>query len=77
VSLYTTYAARFASFLDIQRGNNSEDRLRTKNYDSKDDFNFPILNMQRSDKKKCISHLYLYGDVLVINKVKKFKSDTS
>ena len=41
---YTTDTDRYASFLDIHLQIDSEGRLRTKLYDKKDHFNFPIVN---------------------------------
>jgi hypothetical protein len=41
---YTTDTDRYASFLDIHLQIDSERRLRTKLYDKKDHFNFPIVN---------------------------------
>ena len=35
---------RFASYLDLHSEIDSEGRLRTKFYDKRDDFNFPIVN---------------------------------
>ena len=40
----TTYTDRSASYLDLHLEINSEDRLRTRRYDKRDDFNFPIVN---------------------------------
>jgi hypothetical protein len=40
----TTDTARSASYLDLHLEIGSEDRLRTKFYDKRDDFNFPIVN---------------------------------
>jgi hypothetical protein len=40
----TTDTDRFAAFLDIHIGIDSEGRLRSKLYDKRDDFNFPIVN---------------------------------
>jgi hypothetical protein len=40
----TTDADRFASYLDLHLEIDSEGRLRTKLYDKRDDFNFPIVN---------------------------------
>jgi hypothetical protein len=42
--LNTKDKARSASYLDIHLEVNSEDLLRTKLYDKRDDFNFPIVN---------------------------------
>ena len=39
-----TDTARCASYLDIHLEIDSEERLRTKLYDKRDDFNFPIVN---------------------------------
>ena len=39
-----TYTDWSASYLDLHLEIESEDRLRTKLYDKRDDFNFPILN---------------------------------
>jgi hypothetical protein len=39
-----TYADRSASYLDLHLEINSEGRLRTKHYDKRDDFDFPIVN---------------------------------
>jgi hypothetical protein len=36
-----------ASYVDLHLQIDSEDRLRTKLYDKRDDFNFPILNFSR------------------------------
>ena len=41
---YTTYIDRSASYLDLYLKIDSEGRLRTKLYDKRDDFNFPIVN---------------------------------
>jgi hypothetical protein len=38
------FADRYASYLDIHLDIDSEGRLRTKHYDKRDDFNFPIVN---------------------------------
>ena len=35
---------RYASYLDLHLDVDSESRLRTKQYDKRDDFNFPIVN---------------------------------
>jgi hypothetical protein len=40
----TTHTDISASYLDIHREIESEERLRTKLYDKRDDFNFPIVN---------------------------------
>jgi hypothetical protein len=40
----TTYTDRSASYLGIRLENDSEGRLRTKLYDKRDDFNFPIVS---------------------------------
>ena len=40
----TTDADRSASYLDLHLEIDSEGRLRTKFYDKRDDFNFPIVN---------------------------------
>jgi hypothetical protein len=40
----TTDADRSASYLDLHLEIDSEGRLRTKLYDKRDDFNFPIVN---------------------------------
>ena len=40
----TTDTDRSASYLDLHLKIDSEGRLRTKLYDKKDDFNFPIVN---------------------------------
>ena len=40
----TTYTDRSASYLDLHLEIDSEGRLRTKLYDKRDDFNFPIVN---------------------------------
>jgi hypothetical protein len=40
----TTDADRFASYLDLYSEINSEGQLRTKLYDKRDDFNFPIVS---------------------------------
>ena len=40
----TTDTDRYASYLDIHLDIDSERRLRTKHYDKRDDFNFPIVN---------------------------------
>ena len=40
----TTDTDRSASYLDLHLVINSEGRLRTKLYDKRDDFNFPIVN---------------------------------
>ena len=40
----TTDTDRSASYLDLHLEIDSEGRLRTKVYDKKDDFNFPIVN---------------------------------
>ena len=40
----TTDTDRSASYLDLHLEIDSEGRLRTKLYDKRDDFNFPILN---------------------------------
>jgi hypothetical protein len=40
----TTYTNRSASYLDLHLKIDSEGRLRTKLYDKRDDFNFPIVN---------------------------------
>jgi hypothetical protein len=39
-----TYTDRSASYLDLHLENDSEGRLRTKHYDTRDDFNFLIVN---------------------------------
>ena len=41
----TTDTDRSASYLDLHLEIDSEGRLRTKNYDKGDDFNFPIVNL--------------------------------
>jgi hypothetical protein len=41
----TTYTDRSASYLDLHLEIDSEGRLRTKLYDKRDDFNFPIVNL--------------------------------
>jgi hypothetical protein len=38
----TTDTDRSASYLDLHLEIDSEDRLRTKLYDKRDDFNFPL-----------------------------------
>ena len=40
----TKYTDRSASYLDLHLEINSEGRLRTKLFDKRDDFNFPIVN---------------------------------
>jgi len=40
----TTDTDRFASYLDLHLEIDSDGRLRTKHYDKRDDFNFPIIN---------------------------------
>ena len=40
----TTDTDRYASYLDLRLEVDSESRLRTKLYDKRDDFNFPIVN---------------------------------
>jgi len=40
----TTYTDGSASYLDLYLEIDSEGRLRTKLYDKRDDFNFPIVN---------------------------------
>jgi hypothetical protein len=40
----TTDTDRSASYLDLHLDIDSEGRLRTKHYDKRDDFNFPIVN---------------------------------
>ena len=40
----TTDTDRSASYLDLHLEIDSEERLRTKRYDIRDDFNFPIVN---------------------------------
>ena len=40
----TTDTDRFVTYLDMHLEIDSEWRLRTKHYDKRDDFNFPILN---------------------------------
>jgi hypothetical protein len=40
----TTYTDRSASYLELHLEIYSEDRLRTKLYDKRDDFNCPIVN---------------------------------
>ena len=40
----TTYTDRSASYLDLHLEIDSEERLRTKLYDKRDAFNFPIVN---------------------------------
>jgi len=40
----TTYTDMYASYLDLHPESDSEGRLRTKLYDKRDDFNFPIVN---------------------------------
>ena len=40
----TTYTDRSASYFDLHIEIDSEGRLRTKVYDKRDDFNFPIVN---------------------------------
>ena len=40
----TTDTDRFASYLDLHLEIDSEGRLKTKSYDKRDDFNFPIVN---------------------------------
>jgi hypothetical protein len=40
----TTDRARFVWYLDLHLEIDSEGRLRTKHYDKRDDFNFPIVN---------------------------------
>jgi len=42
---YTTYTARSASYLDLHSESDNEDRIRTKLYDIRDDFNFPNVNI--------------------------------
>ena len=44
----TTDAARSASYHDIHLEIDSEGRIRTKLYDKRDDFNFPIVNFPSS-----------------------------
>jgi len=41
----TTDTYRSASYLDLHLEIDSEGRLRTKLYDKRDDFNFPIVNI--------------------------------
>jgi hypothetical protein len=41
----TTDMDRSASYLDLHLEIDSEGRLRTKLYDNRDDFNFPIMNL--------------------------------
>ena len=40
----TTDIDRYASYLDLHLEIDSEGRIRTKHYDKRDDFNFPIVN---------------------------------
>ena len=40
----TTYTDRSASYLDLHLEIDSEGRLRTKLFDKRDDFNFPMVN---------------------------------
>ena len=40
----TTDTYRYVSYLDIHLENDSERRLRPKHYNTRDDFNFPIVN---------------------------------
>jgi hypothetical protein len=40
----TTDTDTFASYLDLHLEIDNEGRLRTKHYDKRDDFNFPIVN---------------------------------
>jgi hypothetical protein len=42
---YTTYTARSASYLDLHSESDNEDRIRTKLYDIRDDFNFANVNI--------------------------------
>jgi hypothetical protein len=42
----TTDSDRSASYLDLHLEIDSEGRLRTKLYDTRDDFNFPIVNFR-------------------------------
>jgi hypothetical protein len=46
---YTTDTDRFASYLDLHLEIDSEGWLRTKLYDKRDDFNFPIVNFPFSN----------------------------
>jgi hypothetical protein len=41
---YTTNTDGFASYLDLHLELDRKGRLRTKFYDKRDDFNFPIVN---------------------------------
>ena len=51
---HTTYPAMSASYIDIHLSIDSEDRLKTKRYDKRDYFNFPIMNVPFICSGTCI-----------------------
>ena len=58
-----------ALYLDLHLEIVSEERLRTKLYDKRDDFNFPIvnfsfMNMQQHSSSTCIWSIYLSVDTI-------------
>jgi hypothetical protein len=64
----TTYTDRSASYLDLHLEIDSEGRLRTKLYDKRDDFNFPIVKFpficSNIPAATCIWSIYLSDDTI-------------
>ena len=61
----TTDTDRSASYLDLHIEIDSEERLRTKFYDKRDDFNFPIVNFPF----KCVAtfHQHLHMEYIYLS----------
>ena len=63
----TTDTDRSASYLDLHIEIDSEGRLRTKLYDKRDNFNFPIVNFPliiAHSSSTCIWSIYLSDDTI-------------
>ena len=61
---HTTDTDRSASYLNLQLEIDSKDRLRTKLYDIRDDFNFPIVNFPFICSNTCTWSIYLSVDII-------------
>jgi hypothetical protein len=60
----TTNADTSTLYLDIHLKIDSERRLRTKLYDIRDDFNFPIVNFPFICSNTCTWSIYLSVDII-------------
>jgi hypothetical protein len=60
----TTYTDISASYLDLHIEIDSEGWLRTKLYDKRDDFNFPMVNFPFICSSTCIWSIYLSVDTI-------------